>query len=1266
MQNFVHLHVHTQYSLLDGQASIPALVDKAMADGMPGLAITDHGNMFGIKEYFNYVKKKNSKTKDAIRAAEEALQKAREEGDSQAIETAAAELDKARARIFKPIFGCEMYVARKSLYEHVDKKDTGRHLIVLAKNRQGYKNLIKLVSKAWTDGFYSHPRTDKEELARHREGLIICSACLGGEIPRLLQDGLDEEADAAVRWWKEQFGDDYYIELQRHKATVPRANHSVYEVQKAIEPKLIALARKYDIKLIASNDTHFVNEEDAEAHDRLICLSTNKLLDDPSRMLYTKQEWLKSRAEMLQAFADLPEALENTLEILEKVETYDIDHAPIMPTFAIPAEFGSEEEYRARLTEEDLFNEFTRDEHGNVVLSDEQAHAKIKKLGGYEKLYRIKFEADYLREITYRGARRRYGEELSPELRERIDFELHIMKTMGFPGYFLIVEDFIRVGREELGVSIGPGRGSAAGSVVAYCLGITQIDPLKYDLLFERFLNPDRISLPDIDIDFDDDGRADVLAYVTRKYGEEKVAHIITYGTMAAKSAIKDVARVVNLPLAESNRLAKLIPRHMPTVNGKELKCTLGNCYDHVPEFEPELHSSDPLVVDTLKFARALEGNVRNVGVHACGVIICRDDITDWVPVSTATDKTEGKLLVTQYEGRVIEETGLIKMDFLGLKTLSIIKEAVANIKRRRGVDVDMEKIPIDDPATYALYCAGRTVGTFQFESAGMQKYLRELQPSTFEDLIAMNALYRPGPMDYIPEFIRRKHGQTPIVYDIPVMEKYLKDTYGVTVYQEQVMLLSRLLANFTRGQSDTLRKAMGKKMIEKMNELKGLFLKGGQENGHDPAVLEKIWADWEKFASYAFNKSHATCYSWVAFQTAYLKANYPSEYMAAVLSRNLTDITKLTSFMDECKSMGIKVLGPDINESYGTFSVNRNGDIRFGLSAIKGIGANVVRDIVAERDRNGAFKDIYDFVERVPPGTVNRRAFENLAMAGAFDCFSGIKREDLVETSPRGDVASEMLVRYGTQYQNARQSNQNSLFGDFEEEIATIGRPLITPAVAWSNIQRLDRERELVGMYLSAHPLDPYYMELTYGTSHTIKDLEEASPVDGQEVSFGGIVVAYTKKILQSGTAMGSFKIEDFTGSTEIVAFGRHLLDIEKFGQPGLPVLVKAVYRTDRNGNLRRNIQSMQLLEDVRGQLLRGINITVPVTRLEGEFQSVFAQITSPEQDSITGNVELKVADPETNRAVTLVTPRRIIMNRQTMDALSQLDYVDFNVMRS
>ena len=1235
MEKFVHLHVHTQYSLLDGQASINALVDKAIADGMPGLAITDHGNMYGIKEFFNYVNKVNSKL---------------EEG----------------AVPFKPIFGCEVYVAEKDLHEHIDKYDTGRHLVILAKNETGYHNLVKIVSKAWTEGFYQHPRTDKKEIAEHHEGLIICSACLGGEIPKLLRAGRLEDAEKQVVWWKELMGDDYYLELQRHKATVPRANHEAYEEQRRIEPMLIELARKHNIKLICTNDVHFVNEDDAEAHDRLICLSTNKYVAEENRMLYSKQEWMKTTEEMNRVFADIPEALANTVEILDKVEVYNIDHPPIMPNFEIPAEFGSEAEYRSRISEQELFDEFTRDENGNVVMSQEEAEKKIKKLGGYEKLYRIKFEADYLKKLAYEGAERRYGSPLSDELAERIKFELHIMKTMGFPGYFLIVQDFINAARTQLGVSVGPGRGSAAGSCVAYCLGITQIDPIKYDLLFERFLNPDRISLPDIDIDFDDDGRAEVLKYVTRKYGEEKVAHIITYGTMAAKSAIKDVARVEQLPLAESNRLAKLIPRHMPEVNGKELKPTLKNCYEHVSDFAPELSSADPLIRETLTYAKALEGNVRNTGVHACGVIICRDDITDWVPVSTATDKEEGKLLVTQYEGRVIEETGLIKMDFLGLKTLSILKEAVDNIKLTRGFDLDLETIPLDDPATYRLYSEGRTIGTFQFESAGMQKYLRELKPSTFEDLIAMNALYRPGPMDYIPDFIKRKHGVEPIVYDIPEMETYLKDTYGVTVYQEQVMLLSRLLANFTRGESDTLRKAMGKKLIDKMNHLKGKFLSGGQANGHDPAVLEKIWKDWEKFASYAFNKSHATCYSWVAFQTAYLKANYPSEYMAAVLSRNLSDITKLTTFMDECKAMHIQVLGPDVNESFAKFGVNSKGDIRFGLSAIKGVGDNVVADIIKARG-NKPFTDIYDFVERVPAGTMNRRTFDAMALAGAFDCFNGVKREDFFQENSRGETLSEQLLRYGSRFQSSNDDMMGSLFNFGDEDDAfglkESARPPIKPAVQWADAQRLERERELVGMYLSAHPLDPYYMELKYGTKTSIKDLAEITPAEDLEVTFGGMVTSYETKPTRKGGTFGILKLEDYTGSTELRLFGQQIFDFGRYGIPGTPIYVKCRYRRRFRDNpeLSFDVVDIRPLESVKGQLIKGISIRLQIENAKTSICDILKDFIAKPGDQ-AGLLTVRLYDPSIDRAITLSSKKRMRIDRKLISTLESLD-IDFSV---
>ena len=1255
MTPFIHLHVHTQYSLLDGQASVSALIDKALDDGMSGIAITDHGNMFGIKEAYNYV------NGGCMKGYKKALEKAEAKGDEKSIEKYNNRISRIKSKDFKLIIGCEMYVAKGSLLDKTDKRDIGRHLIVLAKNQTGYKNLIKLVSKAWTEGFYTHPRTDKAEIEKHKDGLIIASACLGGEIPRLLREGKKAEAVESVKWWKETFGDDYYIELQRHRTSAPGGNNEVYEIQKTVNADLIEIARSLNIKLIATNDVHFVNESDAEAHDRLICVSTNSNLTDPSRMRYTKQEWMKTQGEMNEIFGDIPESLENTLDILGKVESYSIDHGPIMPFFNIPEDFGTEEEYRSRITEQELFDEFTRDENGNIVLSQEKAEEKIEKLGGYDKLYRIKLEADYLGKLAYEGAARRYGTPLSPELEERIKFELHIMKTMGFPGYFLIVQDFINVARHELGVSVGPGRGSAAGSAVAYCLGITQIDPVKYDLLFERFLNPDRISLPDIDIDFDDDGRADVLRYVTEKYGEEKVAHIITYGTMAAKSAIKDVARIEQLPLSESDRLTKLIPRRMPEVNGKALDPTLANCYEYVPDFKNELHSPNPLVVETLRYAKELEGNVRNTGVHACGVIICRDDITDWVPVSTAVDKasdSKEKFIVTQYEGKVIEETGLIKMDFLGLKTLSIIKEAVSNIKRTRNTEIDMDNIPIDDKATYQLYCEGNTVGTFQFESAGMQKYLRELQPSTFEDLIAMNALYRPGPMDYIPDFIARKHGREPIVYDIPEMEKYLKDTYGVTVYQEQVMLLSRLLANFTRGQSDTLRKAMGKKLIDKMNELEKLFMEGGQANGHKPEVLSKIWNDWKKFASYAFNKSHATCYSWVAFQTAYLKANYPAEYMAAVLTRNRSDISKLTVFMEECKRMHINIKGPCVNESFSEFGVNPQGDIRFGLAAIKGIGENVVTSIISARESGGVFKSIYDFVERVNLSAVNRRTIESLAYAGAFDCFQDeVRREDFFEKNAKGESFAESLVKYGQLLQVDKQNRGMSLFGEDDSDITSAGRPAVNPSIPWNNAFKLQKERELVGIYHSAHPLDPYYVELTYAMN-PLKDYKAENVIENSEYTYGGFVVDFSTKQTAKGNTMGIMKLEDMSGNAEFTFFGKDYIEFAKFGVPNTAIYIKGRYTRDKEQRLRFNIAKIGLLNDLRGRLIKGIVLTMDFPQLNNTTMGVLSDLVDKEksEDESKGSLTIKVFDNNANRILRFDSPYSMPLDRKSLEAIGEL----------
>ncbi len=1109
---FVHLHVHSQYSILDGQAPVKALVDKAIADGMRGMAITDHGNMFGIKEFHDYVAKLNKKR-----------------GDDEK---------------FKPIFGCEVYVANNSRHDRIDKRDNGNHLILLAKNLKGYKNLIKIVSHAWTEGMYYHPRTDHSELEKYHEGIICSSACLGGEVPQLIMNGQMSQARETIRWFKSVFGDDYYLELQRHKATVAHANHETYEKQRLVNDALIQFARELDIKLICTNDSHFVNEEDADAHERLICLSTGKKLTDENVMLYSKQEWFKTQEEMNGVFGDIPEALQNTNEILDKIEIYSIDHAPILPDFPLPDGFDNED--------------------------------------------------DYLRYLVYEGAKERWPD-LDDEHRERIDFELETIKNMGFPGYFLIVQDYIRMA-PKLGCTVGPGRGSAAGSAVAYCLGITKIDPMKYDLLFERFLNPDRISLPDIDTDFDDDGRAAVLNYVTEKYGAEKVAHIVTYGTMAAKSAIKDVARVEDLSLPESNRLAKFIPsspNEMPEdKNGKKYKITVKNCLDCFKDFRAELDNPDPKVGETIRYAEKLEGSIRSTGVHACGVIIGRDDITDWVPVSTATDSDGEKIIVTQYEGGVIESTGLIKMDFLGLKNLSIIKEALANIKLNHGIDIDIEKIPIDDPKTYELYCKGMTSGTFQFESAGMQKYLIELHPTCFEDLIAMNALYRPGPMDYIPQFINRKQGREPIEYDIPCMEQYLKETYGITVYQEQVMLLSRQLAGFTRGQSDTLRKAMGKKQIDKMNELETLFYEGGEKNGHDKKVLNKIWEDWKKFASYAFNKSHATCYSWVAYQTAYLKANYPSEYMAAVLSSNLNDVDKLSKYMDECRAMGIEVLGPNINESYKNFSATKDGRIRFGLAGIKGVGVSCVDAIVEERDKNGNYKDIFDFVQRINQGACNRKALESMALAGAFDDFKEIKREDFFEVNPRGEVFSDILMRFGQRYQVSQQEMQNSLFGAFGAiEVAT---PPIPKAEPWSQLERLNRERDLVGMYLSAHPLDPYYMEVTYGCDTPLAEVKSHDDEIDKELTMAGLVVDFQIRMGKKGNQFGILKIEDYTASFEFMLFGNKFVDYQKYGVIGLAIVVRGAYEKGYGDVVRFNVRSIDLLENLKGKMVRNLVISM------------------------------------------------------------------------
>lgn len=1214
---FTHLHVHTQYSILDGMSKIGDLVTKCRKNGMNALALTDHGNMFGIKEFYDICNKIN----DGLKPGDEGY--------------------------FKPIFGVEAYCARRKLTDQ-DKNykvinpingrerivdASGYHLILLAKNEIGYKNLCHMVSVSWVEGNYYHPRIDKEILKSHSEGLIVCSACLGGEVAQLIMAKELEKAKETIMWFKEIFGDDYYLEIQRHKTDKLRADQSTYQKQKMVNEVIFQLAEETNTKVIATNDVHFTDEENGDAHELLICLSTGKDLDDPTRMCYTKQEWLKTPEEMGELFSDHPEVLENTQEIADKIEVYKLSKDPIMPLFDIPKEFGTEEEYKERITEQELFDEFTRNEKGEVVMSDEDANKKIKKLGGYNRLYRIKLEADYLKKLTIDGAKKRYGDPIPDDIMETLIFELHIMKTMGFPGYFLIVQDFISAAR-AMGVSVGPGRGSAAGSTVAYCLGITQIDPLKYDLLFERFLNPDRISLPDIDIDFDDDGRGEVLKWVTNKYGAEKVAHIITYGTMATKSSIKDVGRTLKVPLADVNAITKLIPDKFgddkaDKKTGKIPKVSIATCLKYVPELQDAIRLSDQMS-DVFKFAGQLEGTVRQTGIHACGVIIGADDLKKFAPLSTAKDKiTKEELLVTQFEGSQIEDVGLIKMDFLGLKTLSIIKETIKNIKLSRNEDVNIDTIPIDDPLTYKLYQEGNTVATFQFESPGMRKYLRELKPTVFEDLIAMNALYRPGPMDYIPDFIARKLGRKPITYDIDCMEKYLKDTYGITVYQEQVMLLSRQLASFTRGESDTLRKAMGKKQKDKLDHLKPKFIKQGEENGHDPKVLEKIWADWEKFASYAFNKSHATCYSWVAYQTAYLKAHYPAEFMAANMARNIGNSVDIEKLMSECKNMRITVKGPDINESQASFAVNDKGEIRYGMAAVKGVGSAAVEHIIKVREESGPFTSIYDFAERINFSTCNRKSLEFLVWSGAFDCFKKeLSREQFFELNDKGEITLDALIKYGTRFKSSKDSMENSLFGALDI-LPEIDKPTLSKVEKMSQLEILNKEKETICMYLSAHPLDQYRTDIMYGCTTDVIDAEEKIAEGEGVFTVGGIITSAEKRFSKTNKPYGIFTLEDYSGQHTFRIFGKRYLDYANYLQPNLYVHMTCAIQkkgadfkwSQPTDELEMVVRSIMTLDEAHKDLIKDVTITVDINKIDLITKDLISLI-----ESHKGETELRI----------------------------------------
>lgn len=1145
MKNFVHLHVHSYYSVLDGQSPIEGLLEEAKKNGQPGLALTDHGMMLGIKAFWDGPKAlKGGK----IKKLKDRLKEAPESEKAQILQ----EIKEWEEWKFKTILGCECYVARNGRLNKSGKNDlSGYHLVVLAKNLQGYKNLIKMVSRSSSEGFYGRPRIDKELLEQYHEGLIVLTACVAGEIPQLILAGRIDEARQAVLWHKEVFGEDYYLELQRHKTDKVGGNQETYPMQEKVNKVLIELSKETGVKLVATNDVHFVREEDGEAHDRLICVSMGKNYDDPDRIRYTKQEWLKSTEDMVEIFKDIPEAIDNTMEIFDKVEEYSIENPPLMPHFEIPKEFADDDAY--------------------------------------------------LRHLAYEGAHKRYGEELSEEVTERLDFELGTIQKMGFPGYFLIVQDFISEAR-KLGVAVGPGRGSAAGSLVAYCLRITDLDPLKYDLLFERFLNPDRISLPDIDVDFDDDGRQDILKWVTEKYGEERVAHVVTYGTMAAKLSIKDLGRVLGLPLSETNALAKMIPERLPD---GDKKVTINKVLKQIPEFRDQYYSGDPLKHDVIEYAKQLEGTVRNTGVHACGIIIGRTDISDIVPTFVTEDKESGEnILVTQYEGSVIESTGLIKMDFLGLKTLSIIRETLNNIKLRYGIDIDVSAIPLDDTKTYDLFSAGKTSAVFQFESTGMQKSLMQLKPSKFEDLIAMVALYRPGPMDNIPSFIARKHGREPITYDLPEMEEYLEETYGITVYQEQVMLLSRKLANFTRGESDSLRKAMGKKLKDKMASLKEKFMAGGKVNGHPETVLEKIWTDWEKFASYAFNKSHAACYAWLAYQTAYLKANYPAEFMAGVMSRNLNNISEITKYIDESKKMGIQVFNPDVNESNLAFSVNKEGNIRFGLGAIKGFSNAAAKAIIEEREDQGPFTDVYDFFSRLDSKATTKKVCESLVLSGAFDSLGAYSREDYYQVEGgRDDTFLDKLIAYGKRTQEEKVNSMGSLFADdlFED----MAKPVLSErAVAWNDIDRLNKEKELLGFYLTASPLDQYALPLKYKCNIGVSELNDLMPHVGKDLMFGGFVTGYREIITKKNTKAGFIKMQDYKGEGELALFGEAYPKFSMYGKEGLFLFVRATVELGYSGDRAfMKIQSVQLLDEVADSLLSHLEISFPAWVVDETF---------------------------------------------------------------
>jgi len=1149
MSGFVHLHLHTQYSILDGATPVEEVMDRAVSLGMPAIAITDHGNMFGVKHFY----------------------------------------DAARAKNIKPILGCEFYQAPKGRKDKSDIEDRHRfHLVLLAKNKTGYHNLVRLTSQAYIEGFYYKPRIDWELLEQYHEGLVACSSCLAGELPRAARSS-EAGAEEVLLKYKNLFGKDYYIELQDHG----------HPEQKQVNPVLVKLARKHGVDLIATNDVHYLNEKDAEAQDILLCLSTGKDINDTNRMKFIGQEFFKTEEEMGALFPDLPEALTNTLKVAESIENYELNRPVLLPEFKLPDSFTDQNEY--------------------------------------------------LKYLTHEGAKKRYPE-MKDSIHERLGFELNVIANMGFAGYFLIVQDFIRAARER-NVAVGPGRGSAAGSAVAYCTGITDIDPIKYKLLFERFLNPERVSMPDIDIDFDDDGREEVMKYVVEKYGKERVAQVITFGSMGAKMAIRDVARVISLPLPEANRLAKLIP------DGPQVK--LKKAYEEISDLRRERNEGEDQVRKTLEMAEILEGSIRQTGIHACGVIIGRDPLIEHIPLATSK---ETDLMITQYDGHYLENVGMLKMDFLGLKTLSIIRDALENIKLSRGIDLDMNTISYEDIKTFELYQKGETIGTFQFESPGMRQYLKDLKPTVLEDLIAMNALYRPGPMEFIPMFIRRKFGQEPVVYPHPWLEDILRDTYGIMVYQEQIMQTAQIIGGFSLGKADILRRAMGKKKMDEMEKQKISFIEGAENQGVAKTKAIEIFDIMQEFAKYGFNRSHSAGYAVVAFQTAYLKAHYPAEYMAAVLSRNLSDIKKITFMMDECRRMGLLVLGPDVNESYLKFTVNKDGNIRFGLAAVKGIGEGVVESLVRERDTNGPFTDIYHLVERMSLKTINKKVIESMSVSGALDNLSKFQRYQFFSEDEKGQNFIEQLLRYGAKVQDEQGGSQTSLFGG-GTEVKPV-RPEPRPCEAWSTLQQLNLEKEHVGIYLSAHPLDEYRLEIDHFCSASLADFQDIPSLKGKDLRVAGIVTSVEHKITKNGKPYGRMSVEDFTDTHTFTFFSQDYLDFKKYMQPGYSLLLTGKVEPHRfnDDEFEFKVKEMNLLVDVREKMIRSVTLCISLDAISKALvDEIVAMLNRNKGKTL---LKFKVFEPVEKISISLFSRGfRIELNREVLHYLNNHPEIEFKI---